>query len=74
METILLLIIFLCFFAGVYCIYQLFRNSKVYKIRYKWIHSDDTRWDLYSYDFMFDPSKHNLYGLKFPKDSDFPFL
>lgn len=56
----------------IYCFYQLVRNHAVYRIRKKWILSDDERWYKYSYEFMFDRSKHNWHGIKFPRESDYP--
>ncbi len=53
---------------SMYLIYQLIRNNKVAKIRRKWVLSDDSRYNKYDYDYMYKPSKHNLYGLRFPRD------
>ena len=57
--------------AVLYLIYQLKRNTKVRDIRLKWIEEEDNRFHEYTYDFMYDPSKHNVYGLQFPKESNF---
>ena len=51
--------------------YQLIRTHRLSVIRRKWINTDDKRWHKYSYEYMFNPSKHNLYGFKFPKDKQF---
>jgi hypothetical protein len=51
--------------------YQLKRNNAVYSIRRKWIDTDDKRRYMYSYDYMLNPAKHNLYGLKYPRDKNF---
>lgn len=55
----------------IYCLYQLARNEKVYKIRINWINKNDPRLDKYTYEDMFRPSFKNWFGLKFPKESDF---
>ncbi len=62
----------ICILALIYCVYQLIRNHAVYRIRHRWIMTDDERWNLYSYNFMFDPSKHNWHGIKYPRESQFP--
>ena len=54
-----------------YLIYQLVRNEAVYKMRAKWINSDDLRWHKYTYDEIMNPNKENWCGIKFPKDKDF---
>lgn len=74
MKTIGEIFLFLSVLAFIYGVYQLIRNEFVYRIRIKWIEEDDIRHDQYSYDYMFNPSKHNLFGLKFPTDKAFPFL
>lgn len=56
----------------IYFLYQLVRNAAVYRIRRRWIMRDDERWYRYSYEFMFDPSKQNLHGIKYPRESQFP--
>jgi hypothetical protein len=81
MEVVILvsfyLLLLLCLFAWVhlflilYYYYQERRNNEVYKIRNKWVHKDDERWEKYSYDEMYDPSPLNWYGLKWPKEKDF---
>ena len=59
-------------FAGLFYIYfQLKRNDETYKLVGKWIDEDDERYYMYSYEYIFKPSKHNWFGLKIPKDSDF---
>ena len=55
----------------IYLTYQHFRNYRVNKIRREWINTNDKRWNKYSYAYMYNPSKHNLYGFKFPKDKQF---
>lgn len=69
----IILIIFNSVFGIVtlYLTYQIFRTHRVYKIRCKWIDTDDKRRFKYSYEYMFNPSMHNLYGFKFPKDKQF---
>lgn len=74
MQMLLIfLVIFLVFsiLGLLYCTYQLIRNAMVYKIRVKWIYSNDKRYYKYSYDYMFEPHKRNWYGLKLPFDSSF---
>lgn len=68
---ILTTLIVICFIILLYLLYQLFRNNKVYSIRYDWINSNDRRRYYYTYNYMFDAAKHNWYGLKYPKDSHF---
>ena len=51
--------------------YQILRTQKVYKIRRKWIYSDDSRYYKYSFDEMFKPNYNNLFGLKYPNEKDF---
>jgi len=58
--------------AGVYGIYQILRNEKVFQIRVSWIENRDTRRQEYTYGEMFNPTMHNLFGLKFPNEKDFP--
>ena len=52
-------------------LYQILRIEKVYRIRRKWIYSDDSRYDKYSYDEMLKPNSSNLFGLKYPNEKDF---
>lgn len=71
MTTFLItMMIITVLFVG-YMLYQIKRNHTVYDIRINWINTDDDRWNVYSYQEMFVPSKSNWYGFKFPKDSDF---
>ena len=67
--NIILLITFL--FVFIYIMYQLYRNHKVYKIRIKWIEEHNLKRFKYSYDFMFDPSKHNWFGFKWPREKNY---
>lgn len=55
----------------IYGFYQFARNDKIYAIKIKWINNKEQKNDKYSYNYMFGPSKHNWYGLKFPAESDF---
>lgn len=74
MQMLLILLVISLVFsilASLYCAYQLIRNEMVCKIRVKWIYSNDKRYYKYSYDYMFEPHKHNWYGLKLPFDSSF---
>jgi hypothetical protein len=56
---------------GLYIIYQLVRNNRIYRIRIKWSNEEDKRFELYEHNFMFNPSKLNWYGLKYPKDTHY---
>ena len=73
MKTIGIILLFLSVLTATYALYQLIRNEFIYRIRVEWIKTDDKRWYKYSYDFMFEPSSHNWFGLKFPTEKDFPF-
>jgi streptogramin lyase len=70
-TSIALLILVILVLLAISCLYQLLRNHMVFNIRRIWITTNDDRWDTYSYMTMFLPSKHNWYGLKLPKDSDY---
>ena len=61
----------LMIFGILYLIYQLIRNRFIYKIRIKWIETNDNRYNLYSYDFMINPNTHNYFGLRFPKECNY---
>ena len=64
--------IIMLFAMGIcYIIYQLFRNSAVYKIRTNWINTNDKRYNKYSYKFMNNPNKNNWFGLRYPKDKHY---
>ena len=73
MKTIAVILLFPSVLVFAYGVYQLIRNEFVYRIRAEWFKRDDKRWYKYSYDFMFEPSSHNWFGLKFPTEKDFPF-
>lgn len=60
-----------CLLALIYILYQMLRNNEVYSIRIDWIITNDKRFDKYSYDEMFNPSKKNYYGLRYPRDKHF---
>ena len=68
-EFILLMILLIL--IALYFIYQLKRNDAVFEIRSNWLARNDKRHGQYTYDEMFDPSKCNLYGLKYPRDYHF---
>ena len=68
---ILVILIIICIIGVLYCLYQLERNRQIYKIVTKWVNQDDERYYNYSYNYMADPSKHNWYGLKYPKDKHY---
>jgi len=70
MKITIIAISILALFA-LYCVYQIVRDEAVYNIRHNWIYSEDKRWYKYTYNYMHDPSKHNWFGLRFPKDSHF---
>ena len=65
---------FISLSACFYLIFQSYRNNQVYEIRLKWIHTSDLRYDQYSYNDMYMPSFKNIFGLKSPKESNFPLL
>ncbi len=71
--TILLkIIIIILFITALYCLYQLIRNQKIYRIRMKWI--DKRNWHSYhkySYNDMMFPCKDNWYGLKWPTERQY---
>lgn len=70
--TIVILILIAILLIGLgYLFYQHRRNHEIYAIRIKWIDTVDARYHRYSYDYMFEPSKANWFGLKYPKDSDY---
>lgn len=71
MKIILFIILGSPILLLIYCIYQLMRNQKVYKIRIYWIIKNDPRYDKYTYDDMFKPNLKNWFGLKFPNENDF---
>ena len=55
-----------------YIIYQLVRNEIVYRIHMKWIDNEEyERLNRYDYDFMLNPNKKNLFGLKWPNEKDY---
>lgn len=54
-----------------YCLYQIWRNKRVYDISMGWIDNSDPRHYIFSYEFMFEPSLSNWWGLKFPRDKHF---
>jgi len=72
-ATIIILtsILSMLYLVLIYCLYQLLRNEATYKIVRNWLDSDDKRYYRYSYDFIFDPSRHNRFGFQFPKESNF---
>lgn len=51
--------------------FQIKRNHEVYKIKMKWLHENDSRYEKYKYDDMYKPGFKNIFGLKFPKEHDF---
>jgi len=74
METIYIVLFSiagLCILGMIYSVYQLFRNDAVLSINLHWIATDDDRFDKYTYDEMFKPSKSNWFGIRYPKDSHF---
>ena len=70
MDLIYIVFGILCF-VFVYGVLQLVRNQVVYNIRHKWIYNSDERWHIYSYDYMFNPKKHNWFGLRWPKEKHY---
>jgi hypothetical protein len=55
-----------------YLAYQWLRNIAVFDIQMKWLAENNPKRNIYSYVFMFFPSKHNYFGLRYPKDENFP--
>lgn len=55
----------------IYLFFQIKRDDATYDLKVKWLKRGDVRYDKYSYNYIFKPSKQNWYGLKMPKDSDF---
>lgn len=71
MLTILLIGLSIWILMGLYVFYQLARNKKIYKIRTHWRRKYDPRIEMYSYEYMFNPSFKNWLGFKFPNENDF---
>lgn len=71
MKSIDLIVMIVLGILLLYYFYQWARNDRVYRIRIKWLNNDDARYPQYSYDEMYNPSKKNWFGLKFPKDKHF---
>jgi len=69
--TIMYCIIGILLCGVLYCLYQLIRNTKIFKIRSVWIETNDKRWFKHSYDFMMDPNQHNWFGFRYPKDKHY---
>jgi hypothetical protein len=70
-SKIFIVIVVILFLIIIYSYYQLSRFNAVYSIRIKWLSTDDKRRYMYSYDYMLNPAKHNLYGLRYPRDKHF---
>ena len=72
-NLIVIMVVFFIIYSiySIYCIYQILRNRKIYKIRVKWIYSDDKRQYKYTYEKMFKPSFNNYFGFKYPNEKDF---
>ena len=60
-----------CFMMIIYCLYQLVRNEKVYKILSAWRDANDIRCSTYNYNYMFNPKKNNWFGLRWPQDNQY---
>ena len=59
--------------SAAFSLYQISRSDEVFDIRCAWIGNGD--WDKlrkYSWKYMFKPNKHNWYGFKYPKETDYP--
>lgn len=66
------LIIGIALISMIYLVYQIIRNEKVYRIRMVWLgDSNFSKLERYSYEYMYVPSKHNWWGLKYPTKSNF---
>jgi hypothetical protein len=70
-SKIFIVIVVILLLIVQYYWYQLSRFNAVYSIRIKWLSKDDKRRYMYSYDYMLNPAKHNLYGLRYPRDKHF---
>lgn len=66
-----ILLIGLCLLGLWYFFYQIARNITILNIRLHWLYTNDFRRNKYTYYSMWIPSKHNLYGIKFPNEKDF---
>lgn len=74
----LIIALIICALGIIYCQlnilflkFQMKRNDKVGDIRLYWIDSKDDRLNKYTYDFMFESSKHNWYGFRFPNEKHY---
>ena len=68
---IILIVVFLI--VAAISIYQTKRSDKVFDIRLNWIGNGE--WDKlrkYTWKYMYKPNKHNWYGIKYPKETDYP--
>ena len=68
MSVVLISFLFLMILRA---FYQISKIEKVRRIRRKWIYSNDSRYDKYSYDEMLEANSSNLFGLKYPNEKDF---
>ena len=68
MSVVLISFLFLMILRA---FYQISKIEKARRIRRKWIYSNDSRYDKYSYDEMLESNSSNLFGLKYPNEKDF---
>ena len=69
--TVYVLIIAVASWIAIYASIQLKRIDAIGSIRMHWIWTDDDRLGKYSFDSMLLPNKHNLLGIRYPKDEHF---
>ena len=67
-SVVLISFLFLMIVRG---FYQISKFEKLYRIRRKWLYSDDSRYYKYSYDKLIESNSSNLFGLKYPNEKDF---
>ena len=68
---ILIVVWFICLLGLLYSFRQFPRINTVRNIRRNWIETNDSRYDIYTFEEMLKANKQNWYGLKIPKDKDF---
>ena len=59
---------FVCIFGIIYSSIQIKRVNRVYKIREKWINSNNNKYGKYSYDDMLKGNTNNWIGIKWPEE------
>ena len=61
----------LLFLLASYTMLQIVRHELIHKIQETWIKNRNDLYNKYSYDFMFNPSRHNWFGLLIPREKHF---